>query len=312
MALQQTKQSSLVRVTVPELVSLSETAATLSLGATRGRTRQSGDYLSRFKGRGMEFEESRPYEPGDDVRNLHWRVMARTGKPFTKLFREERERPVFLCLDLRERMFFATRGVFKSVLAARAATLIAWTACQQGDRVGGVLFSDEVHDELMPARGKAAVLRFINRVAGHAAWDRSKPAGRNPGAFGQAIIRLRRVVRPGSLVFVFSDFHGLDDIAEANLVQIARHNEIMLVFTHDEFEQRLPPPGHYRLSDGEDEFVLDAGDKDYRTLYERRFAEHLQYWRGFARRHRMLLLPCRTDDDPAATLRAGLRFGART
>jgi len=302
--------SSLVRVTVPELVRLSETAATLSLGATAGRTRQSGDYLSRFKGRGMEFDESRPYQPGDDVRNLHWRVMARTGKPFTKLFREERERPVFLWLDLRDRMFFATRGVFKSVLAARAATLIAWTACQQGDRVGGVLFSDEVHTELMPARGKTAALRFINRLAGHPAWDRATPPVENPLAVRQAIIRLRRVVRPGSLVFLFSDFHGLDEVAEANLAQIARHNEVTLVFTHDEFEQQLPPPGHYRLSDGEDEFVLDAGDRNYRTLYEQRFAAHLDRLQRFTRRHRISLLPCRTDDDPASTLRAGLRFGA--
>jgi uncharacterized protein (DUF58 family) len=171
----------------------------------------SGEYLSRFKGRGMEFAESRPYQPGDDVRNLHWRVMARTGKPFTKLFREERERPVFVWVDLRRRMFFGTRRAYKSVVAARAAALIAWAASRHGDRIGGVLFSDGSHEEIKPARGKAAVLYLIRRLAEHPAWD-DRDGSHDDGerSMRDAMIRLRRVVRPGSLVFLLSDFANLD------------------------------------------------------------------------------------------------------
>ena len=88
----------------------------------------------------MEFDESRLYQPGDDIRNMDWRVTARTGKPHTKLFREERERPVFVWVDYRAPMFFATQGVFKSVFVARMAALIAWNAVQQGDRIGGLIF----------------------------------------------------------------------------------------------------------------------------------------------------------------------------
>ena len=109
----------------------------------------------------MEYDESRLYQPGDDIRNIDWRVTARTGKPHTKLFREERERPVHVWVDLRAPMFFATRGKYKAVRAAELASLFAWTACQQGDRIGGIVFSDNSHHELKPQRGKSAVLRLI-------------------------------------------------------------------------------------------------------------------------------------------------------
>ncbi|MEO0971915.1 MAG: DUF58 domain-containing protein, partial [Pseudomonadota bacterium] len=110
-----------VRVSSQELVRLRHAAANVPLNAMRIRAAAADTRASPFKGRGMEFEESRPYQPGDDLRSLDWRVMARTGKPYTKLFREERERPVLVWVDLRQSMLFATRGAFKAVLAARLA-----------------------------------------------------------------------------------------------------------------------------------------------------------------------------------------------
>lgn len=292
-----------VRVSVPALVQLNQAASGLSLRSTRVRAQMSGEYVSRTKGRGMEFAESRPYEPGDDIRNLNWRIMARTGKPFTKLFREERERPIFIWIDLRDRMFFGTRGSFKAVAAARAAALIAWAANQHGDRIGGVIFSDGVHYEIKPGRGKAAVLYFIQRLVQHPAWEQHAHAEHDERSVRDAMIRLRRVVRPGSLVFLLSDFANLDDVAETNLTQLARHNEMMLMMFYDELERELPPPGTYRLSDGDDEFVLDAGDPDYRQLYAQRFTDRIDHVRGIARRNTMSLLTCRTDEDPLLVLR---------
>ncbi len=139
-----------VRVSTASLIRLIGPASTLSLKVRFIRAQQSGAYLSAFKGRGMEFEEARPYQPGDDIRNLDWRVTARTGKPHTKLFREERERPILLWVDYRNTMFFATKGVYKSVIAARAAALLAWSAHHHGDRVGGIIFSEQIHHELKP------------------------------------------------------------------------------------------------------------------------------------------------------------------
>jgi uncharacterized protein (DUF58 family) len=137
----------LVCVSPATLIALRGAGEGLSLKASRIAARQSGNYLSRFKGRGMEFDEARQYQPGDDVRTLDWRVTARTGKPHTKLFREERERAVLAWVDMRPTMFFATRGAFKSVIAARAAALIAWSTNQQGDRLGSLVFNADNHHE---------------------------------------------------------------------------------------------------------------------------------------------------------------------
>ena len=301
-----TQSDDAVRVSVPGLVALNRSAAGLSLGTRAIRAHVSGEYLSRFKGRGMEFAESRPYQPGDDVRNLHWRVMARTGKPFTKLFREERERPVFVWVDLRQRMFFGTRTAYKAVIAARAAALIAWAASRHGDRIGGVLFSDGSHEEIKPGRGKAAVLCLIRRLAEHPAWDRMGPQVDDERSTRDAMIRLRRVVRPGSLVFLLTDFANFDAVAEANLTQIARRSEVLSMLIYDELERELPPPGSYRLSDGEDEFVLDATDPEYRALYAQRFAARTAHVGALARRNGMSFLTCRTDEDPLRVLQQGL------
>jgi len=295
-----------VRVSVTSLVNLNQAAAGLTLRPDQGRAHQTGEYLSRFKGRGMEFAESRPYEPGDDARNLHWRVMARTGKPFTKLFREERERPVFVWVDLRNRMFFGTRGAYKAVVAARAAALVAWAAYRHGDRVGGVIFSDDAHHEIKPGRGKAAVLYLIKSIVEHPAWDEHGRVDADDRPAHEAMIRLRRVVRPGSLVVLLSDFSNLDTSTETSLIQLARHNELLLMQIHDPIEAELPPPGSYRLTDGVDELVLDAADAGYRAEYAGRFAARRDHVRNLARRNRMSYLSCRTDQDPAQVLRQGL------
>ena len=144
----------LVRVSMASLLALHQGSATLALQPRRVRALTSGAYLSPFKGRGMEFDEVRPYTQGDDVRSIDWRVTARSGKPHTKLFREERERAVLLWIDLRPAMFFATRGAFKAVRAAQAAALLGWNTLQRGDRLGALIFDERHHDELRPRRGQ--------------------------------------------------------------------------------------------------------------------------------------------------------------
>jgi uncharacterized protein (DUF58 family) len=124
----------------------------------------SGLLSSNFRGRGIDFAEVRVYQPGDDVRTIDWRVTARTQKPHTKLFQEEKERPVFLVVDQSESMFFGSRITFKSVIAAQAAALMAWTALEGGDRVGGLVFSNTGHREVRPRRTKHSVLRLLQEV----------------------------------------------------------------------------------------------------------------------------------------------------
>lgn len=297
-----------VRVSVAGLVGLSQAAASIRLGRGRILSRQSGDFQSPFRGRGMEFDESRLYQPGDDIRNIDWRVTARTGKTHTKLFREERERPVFVWMDLRRTMHFATRGSYKSVLAAQLATLIAWSALNNGDRVGGVIFSERAHHELKPQRGKTAVLRLINRIVNDAAWS---PAPAGDRSLEPALQRLHRVARPGSLVFLISDFRELDSPAEIPLARLCRHNEVAMLFVYDQLEQALPPPGRYRVSDAGRECLVDTSNSHLARHYREQFQARLARLRQLSAANRMLLLPCRTDADPLSLLLSGLKPGPR-
>ena len=161
---------SLVRASLPELIALRAAGESLNLAAMRVRALGEGGHLSPFKGRGVEYDESRLYQPGDDLRTMDWRVTARTGKPHTKIFRDERDRPVLVWLDLRRPMHFATRGAFKAVRAAQTAALISWSAVANGDRLGGLVFSEREHVEIRPGLGRRAA-----RVPGRSSCPRDRP-----------------------------------------------------------------------------------------------------------------------------------------
>ncbi len=293
---------SAIRPGLEELIRLSQPAAGLSLARSTVRALQSGQYLTSFKGRGMEFDETRPYTPGDDARQLDWKVTARTGKPHTKLYREERERPVFLSVDYRAAMFFATRGMFKSAMAARLAALIAWSARTHGDRIGGQIFSEAGSVEFKPEHGHRAVLRLLKSLV-----DRSTPTidGNSETALEDALSRLPRHARPGSLVFVFSDFRHLNANGEAALSRLARHCDGVLVMVFDPMEQALPLGRHRYAMNGR-ELMVDA---DLRTAseHERRFRERHERVRSLAQRHGLRFVHCRTTDDPLLVLQQGVR-----
>lgn len=298
-----------VRVSLPSLIALHRAAESLPLKPGRVRALASGDYHSPFKGRGMEFDEVRTYAQGDDVRTLDWRVTARTGRPHTKLFREERERAVLLWVDLRSAMFFATQGAFKAVRAAQAAALLGWSAVHQGDRLGGLIFSEQAHIELRPRRGKPPLLHMLQQLAAHPAWHKralsSDPVA-SAQALNQSLARLRYVAQPGSLIILLSDFSDLDKQASAQLAQLARHNELMLVDIHDPMEQELPPPGQYRVSDGGNFMTLATANKHLREQYRARFIQQQETLQQLCRRHKMTLLPLGTADEPLPALQRGL------
>jgi len=304
-----------VRLDKKSLIGLHRQAASLSLSALKVRAAQSGQYLSSFRGRGMEFDEVRPYQAGDDVRTLDWRVMARTGKPHTKLFREERERAVLLWVDSRSSMFFATRGAFKSVVAARAAALLGWAAVTQGDRIGGLIFSEQQHEELRPQGSKHAVLHLIQRLVKQEqlAWvqaqDRSQNSNSNSDASDaavQSLLRLRRVTRPGSLVVLLSDFRDVDERSGLHLSQLARHNDVVMFFIYDELESMLPPAGLYRVGNGNETVTLDTTTAAARDAYHQRFIERRDGLQALCRRHGICFIPCSTTQPLAQRLREGL------
>lgn len=268
-----------------------------------------GPHRSRFRGRGVEYDEVRVYQAGDDSRNMEWRVTARTGIPHTKLFREERERPVFLLVDQSLSMFFGSRCCFKSVAAARAAALLAWAALHNNDRVGGLVFNDNGQAEVRPRRSIRTVLRLLHDIS-H--FNRRLCRGRGPagGVLDRALEETRRLIRPGTNIFVISDFQGVTAAGDSHLQQLRRHNDISVVLVHDPLEEHLPSPGLYRFTDGERRALIDSRSAEMRRRYEDAFREKAE---GVARRLAELGIPLlrfSTEDSAESFFRHA--FGGRT
>lgn len=306
------ENASPISVSQAGLIRLNGAARAIALDVLRVRSLQTGAYVSHFRGRGMEFDESRPYQPGDDPRSIDWRVTARSTTAYTKLFREERERPVLVMVDLRSNMHFATRGCYKSVNASRAAALLSWAAHHRGDRLGGLIFGDTTHRELKPRLGRQAALRYLHELAEHPDWHNREHL--DNGARGvpltTAMASLRRVARPGSLVVVLSDFAGMSRAAQSYLSSVARHNEVLAVFLSDPLERELPPPGRYRLISDDDEIAIDTFSKAARREYRSAYEERAQELEQFCQRYGIHLMPLSTDDDPVSALQTAL--GRRT
>jgi uncharacterized protein (DUF58 family) len=296
------------RVTVERLIGLKPAGESLTLATPRVRAVGAGGHLSAFKGRGVEFDESRPYQPGDDLRTMDWRVMARTGKPHTKVFREERNRPVMVWLDLRAPMLFGTQRVFKAVRAAEAAALIAWSAVANGDRLGGLVFSDEEHHERRPRLGRRAALELLQLVASEPFWIRAASHARAASA-ERALQRLARVARPGSMIFLLSDFRELGDDADRHLRQLASHGDVFLIHIYDPVEAELPPPGRYRIIIGGRSVSMDTSDAGLRARYRAQFEARRSRLGALARLPGLHVIDCATSEDPRAVL--ARRFGGR-
>ncbi len=298
----------IVQISLKALIQLSRHAGNVAMDKLSIRSILSGNYLSKVKGRGMEFDEVRLYMPGDDVRSLDWRVTARTGKPHTKLYREERERPVFISVDFRSAMFFATRGVFKSVLAAKLAALIAWGGNHHGDRVGGQIFTDDLTAEFKPRRGKQAILHWLKRLAELSSANVIKNGSNTSNLEGHsqglnnALDRLYHHARPGSLIFVIGDFRGMDAMARATLTRLSLHCDLVLIFVYDPLEKKLPPSGRYRIRIGEKKLTLNTADSKMVLAHHERFEQRYNELRLLALKNRMRFLPCETTDQPLKVL----------
>jgi len=263
----------------------------------------SGLHLSKMRGRGIDFEEFRPYQPGDDIRTIDWRVTARTNKPFTKVFREERERPVLIAVDQSSGMFFGSRNAFKSVTAAQAAAIFCWLAIDNGDRVGGLVYTDGASSLVRPKRSRRSALHLLNQIqlynSSLAGADRTVRLERRV-ATGQtglatALGQIRRITKPGSTLYIISDFSSIDDAGLRYLYQLSRHNNVVCCFIYDALEENLPAPGYYTITDGRDRGTLNAYDKHARERYREDFTQRYENLKSELDRLQISLLPLRTD-----------------
>ena len=279
-----------VELVMAELLNYQNKTALIDLTARKNiHGQMSGNYLSRSKGRGMEFDEVRHYQTGDDIRAIDWRVTARTGKTHTKLFREELERPVLIATDLSASMHFGSQLLFKSVQAAHIASLVAWHAKNRGDRLGGIVFNQSEHLELKPRSRKEGVLHYLHALTTlhanqHVQQYQSSSQSNNPQSndsnnyFSENCARIRQIAKPGSLVYLITDAQQLktndspqQQDALRHLSQISQHCELVVCLIMDSLEQELPE-SHVKLNvsltDGSNRQDFTLGDKDTAMSYK--------------------------------------------
>ncbi|EKE83805.1 DUF58 domain-containing protein [Idiomarina xiamenensis] len=246
------------------------------------RQGMAGGLVSRSKGRGMEFDEVRHYQAGDDVRAIDWRVTARTGQTHTKLYREEKERPVFIVTDLSASLLFGSQLLLKSVQACHLAAALAWQAEQRGDRVGGLVFNGQGHQQLKPTARQRGVLHYLHSLlAIHQQslqqWQQQADEQTPSYRLEDALQQLRQLAKPGSIIHIISDSfqcqHGLQSLAG-----LRKHCDIRLYLLTDPLELQLPSslqPQPLDISDGRRQQTLWL-DQATRQRYSEQAGERLQ------------------------------------
>ncbi|MBW2466966.1 MAG: DUF58 domain-containing protein [Deltaproteobacteria bacterium] len=225
-----------------------------------------GEYHSVFKGQGMEFDEVRAYQPGDDIRTIDWNVTARTGHPYVKRYVEEREITVFFLVDLSASGDFGSREKLKNEVAAEFCALLAFSAIKNNDKVGLIVFTDIIELFIPPAKGTSHVLRLIRELLYFNPGEIRKKTGTD---IALALDYLGRVLNKRGVVFLVSDF--LDQNFEKPLKVLARRHDLIAVTVLDPRELALPDVGLLEIQDAEtgETLVIDTGSKTVRSNYAR-------------------------------------------
>jgi hypothetical protein len=255
-----------VCVALSELIALRRFAKNVSYQPI-GLALRPGQHLSKLRGRGIDFSEARNYQAGDEIKHMEWRVTARTGKPHVKVYHEEQERPVVIVVDFNPSMYFGTKICFKSVIAARLAAIIAWTAAKQGDRVGGFCFSGKDHNEFVPRARQAGVLPILASLVKYTE-NYAQNANLEPEKLSHALLRVRRVAKPGSVIVLISDFYNIDKDFDRELNNLRNHNDILTYQICDKLELAPPHPDKYAISDGIESLNLDTSIDSIRFGYQ--------------------------------------------
>lgn len=255
----------------------------------------SGRHASRLRGRGLNFEELRHYLPGDDTRNIDWRVTARTREPHVRVYTEEKDRTVWLLVDQRMSMFFGSTRKMKSVVAAEAAAGACWRVLAQGDRVGAVVFNDS-RMQIIPAhRSEQRVTQILKQIV-HMNHELNAVSDVKPGPhmLNRAIERVSALARHDCLVCLISDGSGIDSETRKYVTRLTEHNDVISLFIYDPLEQTMPAAGPLVFSDGTSELEFNTAEAPLRERYRSDFEQRVARLKATSRRHAIPLIPVHT------------------
>jgi uncharacterized protein (DUF58 family) len=288
-----------------ELLELRHQAHTLGIASHHlVNSAFSGVYASVFRGQGLNFEEVREYREGDDIRNMDWKVTARTNKPHLKVYREERERSVVLCVDHGPHMYFGTRNTFKSVQAARAASLLGWAANSRHDRVGGLLFGDADTglQHFQPTKDRRALWRLLHEMS-----NPSQHAQRGIDCLEVVLQRAEKGTGTGALIFVIADFNREIVGLEKSLGQLCQKHSVVVIPIDDAADYDMPAMGHVLFRDANGDMVeINTDDEAGRDSYRQGWQVRREALVRLTNRLNIALIPVTTEDEVHRALMTGL------
>ncbi len=248
-----------------------------------------GEYHSTFKGRGMTFSEVRQYQYGDDVRNIDWNVTARTNEPHIKVFEEERELTMMLMVDVSGSEFFGTASQFKNEVVTEIAATLAFSATQNNDKIGLILFSDEIELYIPPKKGRSHVLRIIRELI------EFEPKSKQTN-IAEALKFLSNVMKKKAIVFMLSDFIA-DDYQHTLKIASGRH-DVTGIRVYDKHEESIPNLGMVQMQDEEtgEYMLVNTASKKVRMNYGRYYSEKVDYFKDSFSKSGAGTIDCRVDE----------------
>lgn len=277
------------------LLDMKKKASAFSLGKNKLQvTLGFGEHKSPFKTKGLDFQEVRVYQPGDDIRLIDWKITAKHNKPFTKLYTDEKERQVFIIADMRSHMQFATKGFFKSVITANSTAFIAFLAENKKDKIGFCIIENDKLECALPQTGNETLISLIDSLE-RVGYLPEEPIREDISLF-QALSKSEKFIRPGAMVFVLSDFVDLDKDCSDIIRRISKKATCSLIHIYDELEKSFPK-GIYPITDGKDFVLLNSNTKTFIDSYVWSFEKVVESLYESAKNERVGYLSLSTQSD---------------
>lgn len=261
-----------------------------------------GQHASRLRGRGLDFEEVRNYVKGDDIRHIDWKVTARTKETHTRVFTEEKERPVLIVVDQSKSMFFGSQRRTKAVVAAELAALVAFKIQKAGDRVGGVVFADQGIDYILPKRDRKNILRFLERIVARNHELRDSEPVHFEEALSEVTRRVMNIVTHDYLVVMISDFHRYSPKTLKSIAIVAQHNDVILAKIMDPLERDVPGTT-FIAGDRKHQISIAGKSDELRNKFKSGFEQDLISFEAEMRKHRIPVVMLDTIDPVDQQLR---------
>lgn len=269
-----------------------------------------GKHASKLRGRGLDFEEVRNYVKGDDIRNIDWKVTARTKKTHTRVFTEEKEKPVLIVVDQSKSMFFGSKKYTKSVVASKLAAMVAFKVLKEGDRVGGVVFADNGVDIVFPKRDRRNIIRLLEKIVTR----NQELADSSPVDFEESLkdvfAKVKNIVTHDFMVVVISDFLRYSPKLTRFLSQIAQHNDVILAKVTDPLEWEIPAE-KFVAGDAKTQVAINGNEAGLRKKIANSFASAFSQFQAEMKRHRIPLFNINTVDPVDMQLKELFKGGKR-